>query len=70
MTNSVPTQSRSVLTFDGQDDYIDFGKNDIGGVFAKGSSALTISGWLNPHQLNSKASTYGTHNVFFCPEFR
>ena len=63
MTNNV--YSQSVLTFDGQDDYIDFGKNDIGGVFAKGSSAFTISGWLNPHQLNSKASTYGTHNVFF-----
>ncbi|MDF5733895.1 MAG: LamG domain-containing protein, partial [Rhizonema sp. PD38] len=65
MTNSVPTQSRSVLTFDGQDDYIDFGKNDIGGVFAKGSSAFTISGWVNPHQLTNKATTYGTHNVFF-----
>ncbi|MDF5717205.1 MAG: patatin-like phospholipase family protein, partial [Rhizonema sp. NSF051] len=65
MTNSVPTQLRSVLTFDGQDDYIDFGKNDIGGVFAKGSSAFTISGWVNPHQLTNKATTYGTHNVFF-----
>ncbi|KYC42754.1 patatin [Scytonema hofmannii PCC 7110] len=63
MTNKVYTQS--VLTFDGQDDYIDFGKNDIGGVFAEGSSAFTISGWLNPHQLTSKASTYGTRNVFF-----
>ncbi|MDF5726452.1 MAG: patatin-like phospholipase family protein, partial [Rhizonema sp. PD38] len=65
MTNSVPTQLRSVLTFDGQDDYIDFGKNDIGGVFAQGSSAFTISGWVNPHQLTNKASTYGAHNVFF-----
>ena len=65
MTSSVPTQSRSVLTFDGQNDYIDFGKNDIGGVFAQGSSAFTISGWVNPHQLTNKASTYGTHNVFF-----
>ncbi len=63
MINKVYT--RLVLTFDGQDDYIDFGKNDIGGVFAEGSSAFTISGWLNPHQLTSKASTYGTRNVFF-----
>nr|WP_155748434.1 patatin-like phospholipase family protein [Scytonema sp. UIC 10036] len=53
------------MTFDGQDDYIDFGKNDIGGVFAEGSSAFTISGWVNPHQLASKATTYGTRNVFF-----
>ncbi len=63
MTNNVYTQS--VLTFDGEDDYIDFGKNDFGGVFAEGSSAFTISGWINPHQLTNKASTYGTHNVFF-----
>ncbi|GAA6617364.1 patatin-like phospholipase family protein [Scytonema sp. NUACC26] len=63
MTNKVYTQS--VLTFDGQDDYVDFGKNDIGGIFAEGSSAFTISGWVNPHQLTSKASTYGTRNVFF-----
>nr|WP_155748435.1 patatin-like phospholipase family protein [Scytonema sp. UIC 10036] len=53
------------MTFDGQDDYIDFGKNDISGVFAEGSSAFTISGWVNPHQLTSKATTYGTRNVFF-----
>ncbi|MBG1241146.1 patatin-like phospholipase family protein [Nostoc sp. NZL] len=57
--------SQSVLTFDGQDDYIDFGKNDLGGVFAQGSSAFTISGWVNPHQLTDKATTYGTRNVFF-----
>ena len=63
MTNQVNTQS--VLTFDGQDDYINFGKNDIGGVFAQGSSAFTISGWVNPHQLTNKATTYGSHNVFF-----
>ena len=63
MTNQVNTQS--VLTFDGQDDYINFGKNDIGGVFAQGSSAFTISGWVNPHQLTNKATTYGAHNVFF-----
>jgi uncharacterized protein len=63
VTNKIYTQS--VLTFNGQDDYVDFGKNDIGGVFAEGSSAFTISGWLNPHQLTSKASTYGTRNVFF-----
>jgi predicted acylesterase/phospholipase RssA len=63
VTNQVNTQS--VLTFDGQDDYINFGKNDIGGVFAQGSSAFTISGWVNPHQLTNKATTYGAHNVFF-----
>ncbi|MBR8839602.1 MAG: patatin-like phospholipase family protein [Stigonema ocellatum SAG 48.90 = DSM 106950] len=64
MTNNVYTQS--VLKFDGEDDYIDFGKkNDFGGVFAQGSSAFTISGWVNPHQLTNKATTYGTHNVFF-----
>jgi patatin-like phospholipase/acyl hydrolase len=56
--------SQSVITFDGKDDYIDFGKNDFGGVFAQGSSAFTISGWVNPHQLTDKATTYGTHNVF------
>jgi len=63
VTNQVNTQS--VLTFDGQDDYINFGKNDIGGVFAQGSSAFTIPGWVNPHQLTNKATTYGAHNVFF-----
>ncbi|MEH2284586.1 MAG: patatin-like phospholipase family protein [Nostoc sp.] len=63
MTNQV--YSQSVLTFDGQDDYIDFGKNDFAGVFAQGSSAFTISGWVNPHQLTDKATTYGTRNVFF-----
>jgi patatin-like phospholipase/acyl hydrolase len=57
--------SQSVLTFDGQDDYIDFGKNDLGGVFAEGSSAFTISGWINPQELKSRATTYGTRNVFF-----
>ena len=62
MTNNVNIQS--VLTFNGQDDYIDFGKNDIGGVFAEGSSAFTISGWVNPHRLTNKATTYGTRNVF------
>jgi uncharacterized protein len=63
VTNQVNTQP--VLTFDGRDDYIDFGKNYLGGVFAKGSSAFTVSGWVNPHQLIDKATTYGTHNVFF-----
>jgi patatin-like phospholipase/acyl hydrolase len=58
-------ETRLVLTFDGQESYIDFGKSDIGGVFAEGSSAFTISGWINPHQLTNKASTYGTRNVFF-----
>jgi uncharacterized protein len=63
VTNQVNTQP--VLTFDGRDDYIDFGKNYLGGVFAKGSSAFTVSGWVHPHQLTDKATTYGTHNVFF-----
>ena len=63
MTNQV--YSQSVLTFNGQDDYIDFGKNDFGGVFAQGSSAFTISGWVNPRQLTNQATTYGTRNVFF-----
>ncbi|MEH2082461.1 MAG: patatin-like phospholipase family protein [Nostoc sp.] len=63
MTNLVDTQT--VLTFDGVNDYIDFGRNDIGGVFAQGSSAFTVSGWINPHQLTNKATSYGTRNVFF-----
>ncbi|MFN6567285.1 patatin-like phospholipase family protein [Dendronalium sp. ChiSLP03b] len=63
MTNLADTQT--VLTFDGVDDYIDFGRNDIGGVFAQGSSAFTVSGWVNPYQLTNKATSYGTRNVFF-----
>ncbi|MBN3884450.1 MAG: patatin-like phospholipase family protein [Nostoc sp.] len=63
MTNQL--YSQSVLTFDGQDDYIDFGKNNFAGVFAQGSSAFTISGWVNPHQLKDQATNYGTRNVFF-----
>lgn len=63
MTNIVNIQA--VLTFDGEDDYIDFGRNDLGGVFAQGSSAFTVSGWINPHQLTNKATSYGTRNVFF-----
>jgi uncharacterized protein len=63
VTNQVNTQP--VLTFDGQNHYINFGKNYLGGVFAKGSSAFTVSGWVNPHQLTDKATTYGTRNVFF-----
>ncbi|BAY25360.1 patatin [Calothrix sp. NIES-2100] len=63
MTNLAETQI--VLTFDGVDDYIDFGRNDIGGVFAQGSSAFTISGWINPYELTNKATSYGTRNVFF-----
>ncbi|MEH2266216.1 patatin-like phospholipase family protein [Nostoc sp.] len=62
MTDNV--YSQSVITFDGKDDYIDFGKNDLGGVFAQGSTAFTISGWVNPHKLTDKATTYGTRNVF------
>jgi uncharacterized protein len=57
--------TQTVLTFDGVKDYIDFGRNDIGGVFAQGSSAFTVSGWVNPHQLTNKATSYGTRNVFF-----
>lgn len=63
MTSIVNPQS--VLTFDGVDDYVDFGRNDIGGVFAQGSSAFTVSGWINPHELTNKATSYGTRNVFF-----
>jgi uncharacterized protein len=63
VTNLAHTQT--VLTFDGVNDYIDFGRNDIGGVFAQGSSAFTVSGWINPHQLTNKATSYGTRNVFF-----
>ncbi len=63
MINLVNTQT--VLTFDGVNDYIDFGRNDIGGVFAQGSSAFTVSGWVNPHELTNKATSYGTRNVFF-----
>lgn len=54
-----------VLTFDGQHDYIDFGKNDPGKVLSQGSSAFTVSGWINPHHLTNEATTYGTRNVFF-----
>jgi patatin-like phospholipase/acyl hydrolase len=57
--------TQTVLTFDGVNDYIDFGRNDIGGVFAQGSSAFTVSGWVNPHELTNKATSYGTRNVFF-----
>ncbi len=63
MINLVNTQT--ALTFDGINDYIDFGRNDIGGVFAQGSSAFTVSGWVNPHELTNKATSYGTRNVFF-----
>ncbi|WP_414754492.1 patatin-like phospholipase family protein [Anabaena sp. CCY 9910] len=63
MINLANTQT--VLTFDGVDDYIDFGKNDIGGVFAQGSSNFTVSGWINPHKLTEKSTSYGTRNVFF-----
>ncbi|MDB9373599.1 patatin-like phospholipase family protein [Nodularia sphaerocarpa] len=62
MKNNINIQS--VLTFDGENDYIDCGRNDLAGVFAQGSSAFTISGWVNPHRLTNKATTYGTHNVF------
>jgi len=57
--------TQTVLTFDGVNDYIDFGRNDIGDVFAQGSSAFTVSGWVNPHELTNKATSYGTRNVFF-----
>lgn len=63
MINLVNKQT--VLTFDGVNDYIDFGRNNLGGVFAQGSSAFTVSGWVNPHELTNKATSYGTRNVFF-----
>ena len=63
MINTEDTQF--VLTFDNQNDYISFGRTDLGGVLAQGSSALTISGWVKPEQLTNKATSYGTRNVFF-----
>lgn len=54
-----------VLTFDGQHDYIDFGKNDPDPVLSEGISGFTVSGWINPHHLTKEATTYGTRNVFF-----
>lgn len=54
-----------VLTFDGQDDYIDFGRNDPDPVLSEGISGFTVSGWINPHSLTKEATTYGTRNVFF-----
>ncbi|MDB9319483.1 patatin-like phospholipase family protein [Nodularia spumigena] len=54
-----------VVTFDGQHDYIDFGKNDPDLVLSQGTSGFTVSGWVNPHHLTRQATTYGTRNVFF-----
>lgn len=62
---AIMVNNQAVLTFDGQDDYIDFGGDSIGDVFAQGSLAFTVSGWINPHQLTNKATSYGTRNVFF-----
>ncbi len=62
---AIMVYNKPVLTFDGQDDYIDFGRDSIGDVFAQGTSAFTVSGWINPHQLTTKATSYGTRNVFF-----
>ncbi|MBU7585503.1 MAG: patatin-like phospholipase family protein [Nostoc sp. TH1S01] len=63
MTDLINT--RTVLTFNGVDDYIDFGRKDIDGVFAQGSAAFTVSGWIKPYQLTNKSTSYGTRNVFF-----
>ncbi|NEO97875.1 MAG: patatin [Symploca sp. SIO2E9] len=63
MNSSIYTQL--TLTFDGQDDYIDIGQTDLGGVLAKGSSELTISGWVKPQNLSQETSNHGTGNVFF-----
>ncbi|WP_353929448.1 patatin-like phospholipase family protein [Okeanomitos corallinicola TIOX110] len=63
MANKVIEQF--VVTFDGQDDYIDFGRNDVSGALSHGSKTFTVSGWINPHELTSNATTYGTRNVFF-----
>ncbi|NES99746.1 MAG: patatin [Sphaerospermopsis sp. SIO1G1] len=54
-----------VITFDGQDDYIDFGRKDVSGALSHDSKTFTVSGWINPHELSSNATTYGTRNVFF-----
>ncbi|MCD4842212.1 MAG: BatD family protein [Methanosarcinales archaeon] len=51
------------LSFDGVDDYISLGVNNMGGVFGKGSSVFTISGWIYPSTLGSSSSNHGTRNV-------
>lgn len=57
--------SQSVLTFDGVDDYINFGDTDLSGVLSEGSSTFTILGWVKPNRLNQEATNHGTRNVFF-----
>ncbi|MGB5632557.1 MAG: hypothetical protein WBM86_07235 [Waterburya sp.] len=52
--------NQSVLTFDGRDDYINFGNTALGGALAVRNSTLTILGWVNPHRLTQKASVHGT----------
>ncbi|MEA1999401.1 MAG: LamG-like jellyroll fold domain-containing protein, partial [Euryarchaeota archaeon] len=51
------------LSFDGVDDYISLGVNNMGGVLGKGSSVFTISGWIYPSTLGSSSSNHGTRNV-------
>ena len=51
------------LSFDGVDDYVSLGVNNMGGVFGKGSSVFTISGWIYPSTLGSSSSNHGTRNV-------
>ncbi|MGK7903556.1 MAG: LamG-like jellyroll fold domain-containing protein [Hormoscilla sp.] len=41
------------FTFDGVDDYIEFSDSSVGGAFDGGSSAFSITGWINPDALGS-----------------
>ncbi len=49
--------------FDGLDDYISLGDNDIEGVFAEGSSVFTVTAWVKPSILGTASSNHGTRNV-------
>jgi hypothetical protein len=51
------------LEFDGINDYIDMGNNGINGVFDRGSSAFSVTGWVKPSALGPSASNHGTRNV-------
>ncbi|UCF14022.1 MAG: LamG domain-containing protein, partial [Phycisphaerales bacterium] len=51
------------LEFDGINDYVDMGNNGINGVFDRGSSAFSLTGWVKPFALGPSASNHGTRNV-------
>ncbi|MEM7580138.1 MAG: hypothetical protein AAF316_09830 [Cyanobacteria bacterium P01_A01_bin.80] len=55
MKNNQYTQS--VIKFDGENNYIDFDKNNISGVFSQGNSAFTMSGWVNPLKITNQATS-------------